>query len=103
MRALKALVIFLGVLIIGGLVVIGLTIYQRTRAPAVGAAAPEVALAGFGTRRINLPQGADIVSAVAEGDRLVLIVVLPQGEQRVIVIDMASGDEIGRIEVEWTE
>ena len=35
MRALKALVIFLGVLIIGGVVVIGLTIYQRARAPAV--------------------------------------------------------------------
>ena len=32
-RALKALVIFLGVLIVGGVVVIGLTIYQRASAP----------------------------------------------------------------------
>ena len=103
MRALKALVIFLGVLIIGGVVVIGLTIYQRARAPAVETVAPEAPVAGFWTRRIALPEGADIVSAVAEGGRLVLIVVLPQGEQRVIVIDMASGAEVGRIEIEWTE
>ena len=103
MRALKALVIFLGVLIIGGVVVIGLTIYQRAQVPVVETAAPEAPLAGFGTRRIGLPQGADIVAAGAEGERLILIVALPQGEQHVIVIDMASGAEIGRIELEWTE
>ena len=106
-RALKALVIFLGVLIVGGVVVIGVTIYQRATGPASeGATAdapPAVSPSGFGARRIGLPQGADIVEAVAEGDRLILIVALPEGSQRVIVLDLANGAELGRIDLEWTE
>ena len=105
--ALKALVIFLGLLIVGGVVVIGLTIYQRATAPDGESAAPEalpaVAAAGFGTRRIGLPQGADLVEAMAEGERLILIVALPDGAQRVIVLDLASGAELGRVDLEWTE
>ena len=106
-RALKALVIFLGVLILGGVVVIGLTIYQRASAPSAETtridAPPAAAPAGFGVRRLALPQGADVVEAVAEGERLVLIVALPDGAQRVIVLDLASGAEIGRVDLEWTE
>ena len=106
-RALKALVVFLGVLIVGGVVVIGVTIYQRSTAPSEGIARveglPSVSPAGFGARRIALPQGADIVEAVAEGERLVLVVALPDGSQLVIVLDLGSGAEIGRFDLEWTE
>jgi hypothetical protein len=106
-RALKALVIFLGVLIVGGVVVIGLTIYERATAPSEQSALPDappaVSAAGFGARRIGLPQGADVIEAVAEGDKLILVVALPEGAQRVIVLDLASGAELGRFDLEWTE
>jgi hypothetical protein len=105
--ALKALVVFLGLLIVGGVVVIGVTIYERTQAPSGETARPapesEVSPAGFGARRIGLPQGADIVEAVAEGDRLILVLALPEGAQRVIVLDLTSGAELGRVDLEWTE
>ena len=107
-RALKALVIFLGVLIVGGVVVIGLTIYQRATAPdgtqtAHADAPAAVSPSGFGSRRIGLPQGADVVEAVAAGERLILVIALPEGSQRVIVLDLTSGAELGRIDLEWNE
>jgi hypothetical protein len=106
-RALKALVIFLGVLIVGGVVVIGVTIYERASAPSDEPALADVPTAvgatGFGVRRVGLPQGADVIDAVAAGNRLILVIALPEGAQRVIVLDLASGAELGRFDLEWTE
>jgi len=113
MKALKALVIFMGVLIVAG---IGLVIYgvaskvgpkpaQTASTPAVppapppatapAAAAPAVATP-FGAVDIPLPAGATVQQVFAAGDRI--IVRIGTGKttgDRLIVLDPARGQVSG--------
>lgn len=106
MRALKAFVIGMAILLTLGMVVVVVTIVQR--ADEVGAPAPATAssptpvaaLSSFDKSRIVLPAGAEIVDMVAEGERLVLRLKLAGGGERLVILDMGSGRQLGTVELE---
>jgi hypothetical protein len=137
MRALKALVIVMGILIVVGLGVIGVTIFHRMSKPATpppapvatpvpaavpapspaAAAAPATAPGGsalnvpigaplptqfdrkFGDVSVDIPPGAHVADFSASGDRLVLRVIMPDQQQRLLVVDLLTGNLLGTIKL----
>lgn len=101
MRALKALVIVMGVLIVAGTAVVGYTIVKRSTVPAtpMPAAGSAVAKTPFGPVELALPPGARILRTDAEGGRLLVELELPGGGRRVLVVDLASGALVGTIDL----
>ena len=94
MRALKVLVVVMGVLLIGGMIVLVGTIASRMGRPAAEAPRP-----GFGDVAIDLPAGATLTARDVVGDRLVLTVALPGGGHRLLVFDPRSGTVLGSLEL----
>ncbi len=116
MQALKALVIGMGILILVGFGIIGVTIYKRATAPE-----PEIATDGiiggalegaasrqmrpsasglpsaFGTGDITLPAGAKIEDLAVGDGRIVLQLRLDSGARRLLVLDLASGAQLGAV------
>lgn len=92
MQSLKALVIIMGLLIVAGL---GLVVYGfAARAPdAVGGAA------GFGEVDLPLPAGCVIAASETAEGRLILRLDGPPeaGCQQVVVLDLDSGEVLGRV------
>jgi hypothetical protein len=86
--ALKALVIVMGVLIVAGTVTLVVLIVQKVGGAAPGAAAM-VAL--------GEPEGARIGGIAATDRSLAVWVVRPDGADRVILLDAASGRRIGEV------
>ena len=111
MALLKALVVIMGVLIIAGttlLVTLLVTGAGRSKppTPAVAggpppapAAAAGAALAGFETARIPLPSGARIASVSASGERAILHLVDSAGLERLLIVDLATGRQLGLVEL----
>lgn len=122
MRALKGLVIGMGILIlIGfGVVVVGLIqrvgddgdstrpgqISGRPSAPLAGApgtplqgpsAAPSEAT--FGDVKVAIPAGAQVVATSTDSGRLVVQLRLGGGATRVLVVDLATGRRLGAIDL----
>jgi hypothetical protein len=96
MRALKVLVIVMGLMLLIGFVGLIVAIADRvSKKEPLRAAAP--AGAPFTAPPIDLPRGAHIESMAAGTDRLVLDLVLPDGERRLLVIDLATGRNLGTI------
>lgn len=104
MRALKAVVIVLGVLILAGTTILVVTIIRRAQRLGeprpVEITAPVGPPRGFDTARVKLPPGSEVVETRAAGERLVLRVRLPGGEERLILLDMGSGAVTGTIVLE---
>jgi hypothetical protein len=100
LRALLALVIFMGVLIVAGLIVVGVTIASR-----LGKMGEDQALAvnGFGTADIPVPGGCEIVETQSDENRL--IVRLGSGGRcnQVLIVDLKSGAVAGRLNFVPTE
>lgn len=91
MQGLKALVIFLGVLIVLGL---GVLVYGiATKAGKLGDAPPT-----FDEATVTLPAGASVVEMRPDGDRLYLRLSAPGGE-RILVLDR-DGNRLGEIKLE---
>jgi hypothetical protein len=114
MQALKALVIFMGVVIVIGVAVVGVTIYNRMNrlgetAPAEApvdsqAAAPPAApadqtLPAFGDMSVKLPEGCRVIEMVPAGDRLLLRLGSGQRCNRILVVDLATGAPLGSIDL----
>jgi hypothetical protein len=96
MRALKVLVIVMGVLLVVGFVGLIVAIADRvSKKEPLRAAAPIGQ--PFTASPIELPRGAYIESMAAGTDRLVLDLVLPDGERRLLIIDLATGRNLGTI------
>jgi hypothetical protein len=109
MQALKALVIFMGV------AVVGVTIYNRMNrlgetAPAAettvdfqAAMPPAVAtgekLPAFGDTSVPLPDGCRVVEMVPAGNRLLLHVGSPPRCNSILVVDLATGSLLGSIDL----
>lgn len=91
MRGLKLLVIVMGVLLVGGFVALVVAIAERWshRPPPPGAA--------FTASPITLPHGAKIETMSTGPDRIVLQVDLADGSVELVVIDLASGRQLGLI------
>ena len=87
MRALKALVVIMGVLIVAGTVVVAVTIANR-----LGSRAPPPALAGLGE-----PAGSRIVGIAAAGERLAVHVTGGGAEDRIVIVDPTTHRVVGRL------
>jgi hypothetical protein len=99
MRALKALVIGMGILIVlaFGLLVYGLV--KRSAEPVASSAATGAVVHPYGPVAIALPPGARLVDTQASEGRLLVQLELAGGVRRVLVLDLASGALVGSIEL----
>lgn len=86
MRALQALVIIMGVLLVAGSVTVAVTIIHRMSSGTHHAAGGHVPAHAD----INLPPGDRVESVSEAGDRLALRVTGPQGEA-ILLVDPATG------------
>ena len=82
MRALKAAVIVMGVLIVAGVATIVVTIVQRMAGPSVPATALQAA--------VSEPAGSHIAGASLSGERLA-VQLQGGGPDRVVVLDTRNG------------
>lgn len=92
MKAIKALVAFMGVLLIAGLALMGYGIATKTGSkPRASAAAPGET---FGTVAVPLPAGARVEETLEAGGRIVLRVT-GGGAERYVVLDADGGTVAG--------
>jgi hypothetical protein len=92
-RALKILVGVMAVMIVAGLALLIVAIADRLsrRGPTGTPSRP------FAAAPIALPAGGRIEAMSLGGDRLVLDIVLPDGNRQLVVIDLATGTRLGTI------
>lgn len=90
MRALKILVVVMGVMLIGGFALLIAVIAGRISR---GAGVPR----SFVASTIDIPRDARIGAMTASADRLVLELLLPQGGHQLVVVDLATGARLGTI------
>jgi hypothetical protein len=92
MRAVKILVVVMGVILIGGFaVLVGVIAGRLSR----GGNVPR----SFPATSIDIPRDARIEAMTVGTDRLVLELVLPEGGRRLVVIELATGARLGTIEL----
>jgi hypothetical protein len=92
MRAIKGLVIFMGVLLISGVALMGYGIFHQKGSHKVAFTAP--AVPQFDTIQVPLPAGGRIEQMVVAGDRVVLRV-QAAGAERLMVLDPTQGRMVG--------
>lgn len=104
MKALKTLVVAMGILILAGIAVVGVTLYNRAARPGglAGdrAAAQTTRPAEHPTAAsLGLPAGSRIRGLAGAGNRVVVHVELPGGEEQLLLLDPATGQVAGRLGV----
>lgn len=92
MKAIKALVIFMGLLIVAGLAVLGWGLSNQTAKSTPTRVATEGAR--FGTVEIAVPAGMKVEQTLVAGERVVLRLTGGAGE-RFVVLDPADGTVAG--------
>jgi len=92
MRAVKILVVVMGVMLIGGFAILVAVIAGRLSR---GGNVPR----SFATTAIDIPRTARIEAMTVGTDRLVLELVLPEGVRQLVVVDLATGARRGTIEL----
>jgi hypothetical protein len=103
MRALKVLVIVMGVLLVAGIVALGFGVQYRMNHPRPPSAAGAPVAAGPAAGAPNaltldLPPGARVVGAEASGDRLVVRVELAAGGgEELLIVNLATGAPIATV------
>jgi Family of unknown function (DUF6476) len=91
---MKILVTVIGIVIVVGFGVVAAVIAGRlSRRESASAARAFVASA------IEIPRGARIEAMTASADRLILDLALPDGGRKIIVVDLATGNRLGTIEL----
>jgi hypothetical protein len=88
MQGLKILVILLGVVILAGVVVVGVTIFNRAGNSGGG---------GFGSLALALPKGCHLIGMVTAGDRLALRLGDSAECQVILFVDPHSGQQTGSL------
>ena len=115
MRALKVLVVVMGVLIIGGTATLIAVIAHRMAAPGAalvgtrvaGPVAPGAAVSGDTgastvapfARRLDEPDGTRITGMTAAADRLAVALQGGGGPDRIVLIDPRDGRVTGRLRI----
>jgi hypothetical protein len=103
MRALKILVVVMGVALVAGVAVIIVTIIYRASHMGSPATLAAVEPAGrphaFGNTAVRLPPDANIVEMQGVGVRLVLRLKRSDGSQALLVLDLDTGSVLGTIEL----
>ncbi len=95
MKAIKALVAVMTLLLVAGLGVLGWGLSNQAGRMARPGAAPGV---GFGAVSVPLPAGSRVEQVLAVGDRLVLRLA-GSGAERFVVLDPASGAVAGSFDL----
>lgn len=90
MKAIKALVAFMGVLLVAGLALLGWGLYSQAGKMATKSKPGGSAAADFGAVAVPLPAGARVEQVLVAGERVVLRV-LGTGPDRLVVLDPAAG------------
>ena len=93
MRALKILVVVMGVLLVIGFagLIAGIAAKLSRDRPGASAERP------FAASAIDIPPGARIETMTASSNRLILDLALPDGGRQLVVVDLATGDRLGTI------
>lgn len=110
MQALKALVIFLGVLIVVGMGILAYGIMlkfdewqarKEAEQQAVPAAAgtPVVAEVWTGELEVPVPAGASVAETVVAEGQMIVRLSLPDGGQRYLIFDLGTGKQVGSIQL----
>ncbi|MBV8090410.1 MAG: hypothetical protein JO139_12705 [Alphaproteobacteria bacterium] len=92
MRALKTLVVVMGIMLIGGFAVLVAAIMSRvsrTGSPS----------RPFTATAIDIPREARIETMTAGSDRLVLDLLLPDNRRQLLIIDLTTGARVGTVEL----
>ena len=103
MRALKVLVIVMGVLLVAGVIALGFAVRYRLNHPRPAPSAAPAAAAAIGpagapsAMTLDLPPGARVVGAEASGDRLVVRVELAGGSEELIIVNLLTGAPIATV------
>ena len=92
MRSLKLLVVAMGIMLIGGFALLVAIVAGKLLR---GANTPR----SFATTAIDIPPGARLGAMTTGTDRLVLELVLPEGEHQLVIVDLATGARLGTIEL----
>jgi Family of unknown function (DUF6476) len=93
MRALKILVVVMGVLLVIGFAALIAGIAAKMSRDRPGASVERPFAAGA----IDIPPGARIETMTASSNRLILDLALPDGERQLLVVDLATGARLGTI------
>ncbi|MEP3113616.1 hypothetical protein [Nisaea sp.] len=102
----KIAVVVMGLMILGGLGVIAYTVATRLSAgdeasvaapasPPVKAPTVRQVATGFGTVDVAIPNGARLGAVQLEDGRMILRMNLQNGKVRLLVYDLATGQELG--------
>jgi hypothetical protein len=94
MRALKVLVIVLGVMIVAAA---GLLVYGIVNKLGDLAVADRGVSRSFGERMIELPPGAEVKTFAVEEGRLVIHLILAEAGERLLILDLETGQQLGTI------
>jgi hypothetical protein len=104
MQALKALVIFMGILIMAGMALLVYGLVTRTgggdeMAGGQGAGGAAPLSAPFGALDLIVPDGCSIAGSELSGGHLVVRFTgqVERGCQQLVIVDLASGQELGRV------
>jgi len=99
MRALKVLVIAMGVLLVAGVIALGFAVQYRLNHPRLAPAAnPGIGPAGAPSAlTLDLPQGARVVGVEASGDRLVIRLELAGGSEELIIVNLVTGAPLATV------
>lgn len=92
-RALKVLVVVMGIMIVAGVAVLVVAIAGRLSRGGPATTPPQP----FAAVPVEMPAGARVETMSLGADRLAVAVVLPDGSWRIVVIDLASGRQLGTI------
>lgn len=96
MTALKVLVVVMGVMLVVGFVALIVVAAGRVSHKTPGVSGSQ----SYTAAPIQIPAGARIEAMSAGPDRLVVAVLLADGSRQLVVIDLATGRQVGSIPVQ---
>ncbi len=99
MRALKVLVVVMGVMLVGGTAALIIAIIDKASHRAASTTTALAPSRGFERATVALPEGAKVVSTEIVGDRLLLRAALAEGGEQLILLDLRNGERLGMVEV----
>jgi hypothetical protein len=90
MRALKILVVVMGVVLVAGTIVLVVAVANRINHPPATAPATRVS-------DIELPPGARVSGTATSGDRLVVTITLADESEELLIFNLGTGAPIATI------